>query len=100
MSASIESKSLLRRMWERGDKLSLSVTSQNSVNIEIITSSGKDVPKEWMEKVGKILAASMRQTKKNGDISNDDINLFFSGGGVLIEELSVDDWLRSSATEQ
>lgn len=86
--------SMLRKMHARGDKISLSATGNHTVDVLIEPSSGKEVPDDWAKKNNFELAQSMRQIKKNGDVSSQEVADFFNGGGVLIQEQSVDEWLN------
>ena len=90
----MENKSLLRRMHERGDKISLVSTDISVVHVVIASASGKEVPDEWAKKAKFDLASSMRQIKKNGDVSSQEVADFFNSGGVLTQEQQVDEWLN------
>jgi len=86
-------KSLLRRLVERGDKVSLVDVDSITVSIQILTASKMDIPEDWLNKAAKIITQQARQIKENGEISHEEIKSFFDRGGKLIEELSDDEWL-------
>jgi len=86
-------KSLLRRLFDRGDKVALLYQDDKTVHVEIITISSKEIPDEWLKKSVRVLTASIRQIKEYDEVSSEEIKAFFDSGKKLIEEMTDDEWL-------
>lgn len=82
--------SLLRRLWKRGYKISLSYASGKP---EVIILTDDKLSDLWLYEAAPILSRQLSQIKAFGHICSNDVDKFFFSNGILFEEMSDDQWL-------
>jgi len=84
---------ILRRLLRLGCKIQLKCNCEKSSTVEISTPAHIKYSECWLITASDLVHAYLRQIKKTGDVSHDDVAKFIDGGSKFIDELSDDEWL-------